>query len=67
MGFFNTSPDADGNTTFSVSSNWWWYPALTLPLTAFILLLSMGGWQTFESWHMKRRGSLKGDVEKQVV
>ncbi|RPB11692.1 hypothetical protein P167DRAFT_213042 [Morchella conica CCBAS932] len=42
MGFFNTDTDDNGNIRFSVSSNWWWYPALTIPMTAATMLTVVG-------------------------
>ncbi|KAI5836721.1 hypothetical protein DFP73DRAFT_347240 [Morchella snyderi] len=42
MGFFNTDTDDNGNIRFSVSRNWWWYPALTIPITAATILTLVG-------------------------
>lgn len=64
MGFFSTSPDEQGNVNFSVSSNWWWYLAVTIPLTACVLF-SMGGWQAYGKWRVGRRkiADLESDKE----
>lgn len=53
MGFFNTDADESGDVRFSVSSNWWWYLALTIPVTA-MTLLTMFRWKAGEKWRTKR-------------
>jgi len=43
MGFFNTSADADGAATIIVSGKWWWYIAISIPLTLGCLVF-LGGY-----------------------
>ncbi|KAL8713498.1 MAG: hypothetical protein Q9220_002360 [cf. Caloplaca sp. 1 TL-2023] len=42
MGFFNTGPDSSGRPQLLVSSQWWWYLVLALPMTAFTVLSLYG-------------------------
>lgn len=64
MGFFDTGPDDQGNVTFSVSSNWWWYLALAIPMTVCVLL-SMGGWQAYGRWRVDRRKVVDLETDKE--
>lgn len=43
MGFFNTSPGNDGQPVFVISGRWWWYIAISVPLTV-ICMLVLGGY-----------------------
>ncbi|KAH0604229.1 uncharacterized protein H6S33_006606 [Morchella sextelata] len=56
MGFFNTDTDDNGNIRFSVSSNWWWYPALTIPMTA-VTMLTLVGRKLGEKWKTNKRAT----------
>ncbi|KAL9010965.1 MAG: hypothetical protein Q9173_004150 [Seirophora scorigena] len=49
MGFFSTTSSPSGEAQLLVSSSWWYYPALALPLTAFTVLswYSIMAWDTF--------------------
>lgn len=66
MGFFSTSMDGD-RVVFSVARSWWWYPAITLPITILVLIVVCREWIT---WHphkrrfvWKRRPSTEPDLE----
>lgn len=42
MGFFSTSAGNDGKSVFVVSGRWWWYVAVSLPLTISVILFMSG-------------------------
>ena len=70
MGFFTTDIKDNSDkvqTVFAVSSKWWWYPAVTIPVTILIVLLIIRDWL----WHRMRVGyewgrrtSVGSDLEK---
>lgn len=47
MGFFSTQPGDDGGVVFLVSHKWWIYLAVSVPLTAALLVL-MRGYSTYQ-------------------
>lgn len=70
MGFFTTNVDDSSEgmrAVFAVSTNWWWYPAVTLPLTAIIVLMIVRDWiwgRVRVSYQWARRTSIANDLEK---
>lgn len=56
MGFFSTDIAEEGiiekPVVFSVAGNWWWYVAITLPVTACVLLFIRREWV---GWHPEKR------------
>jgi hypothetical protein len=42
MGFFNTQPREDGTAQFTISGNWWWYIAISIPVTLALWLYMTG-------------------------
>lgn len=71
MGFFTTDVRNSGigevRAVFAVSNNWWWYPAVTLPLTMIIVLLIVRDWVWHRvriSYEWGRRVSMGSDLEK---
>ena len=56
MGFFSTGTSEDGShVVFSVAKTWWWYPAITLPITFLVVAIVCREW--FE-WHPHRKTSV---------
>ena len=53
MGFFSTSQGSDGRAVLSVSSSWWWYIAICIPLT--VLSMIFMGCYTMASRSKARR------------
>lgn len=73
MGFFNTQPRDDGSAQFTISGNWWWYIAISVPVT-IALWLYMVGYRYYNRHRSGvtvipdvRRGSRDTDVEAQEV
>ena len=70
MGFFSTDVDDSSEemrVNFAVSRNIWWYPAVTLPFTAIIVLLIVKDWiwgRVQWGYEWGRRTSLGSDLEK---
>ncbi|KAL2069651.1 hypothetical protein VTL71DRAFT_14330 [Oculimacula yallundae] len=75
MGFFSTDIAQEGfidkPVVFSVASNWWWYIAITLPVTACVLLFISREWIR---WHpeekqlvWRRRSSVRSSDIEQVL
>ncbi len=62
MGFFNTSPGADGQPVLLISRDWWLYVAVSVPLTVLCLLV-LGGFNV-ASKTMKKRSIRHFDLEK---
>ncbi|KAL8666387.1 MAG: hypothetical protein Q9202_001410 [Teloschistes flavicans] len=50
MAFFNASTDTEGKAILEVSPLWWYYPAITIPLTILVLII-------WELWRRKRQAS----------
>jgi hypothetical protein len=70
MGFFNTQPLENGSAQFTVSGNWWWYIAISIPVT-LALWLSMIGYKYYARKRIEKAipksRLLRADVEAQVV
>ncbi|KAK3708963.1 hypothetical protein LTR37_011127 [Vermiconidia calcicola] len=75
MGFFNTEAEDDGKSSsgvgFAIARQWWWYLAVTLPVTLLVLALVCREWI---SWHprkkrfvWKRRPSTEADLEGGLI
>ena len=65
MGFFSSSPSADGSSTvFSVADVWWWFLALAVPLTLVVLAITYVIAVLTTKRAEKRRASSIGDIEK---
>lgn len=47
MVFFNTSIDGNGRASLNVAPQWWYFPAITIPLTIVVFAV----WQW---WRRKR-------------
>ena len=54
MGFFNTSQGDNGESIFTISSNWWMFVAVSIPLTVTVLSV-MGGYRIID----RRKGNSK--------
>ena len=52
MGFFSTSPDDSGVVQMYVSSRWWLYFAVSIPLT--VVVMSSMALPQFSSWFRGR-------------
>jgi len=50
MGFFNTQPKEDGSAQFTVSEKWWWYIAVSIPVT-----LALFGYMMLHSYYARSR------------
>jgi hypothetical protein len=70
MGFFNTQPREDGSSQFTISENWWWYIAVSIPVTLALWLYMLGykyyTRQRIEKSIPKSRRSTP-DIEAQTV
>jgi hypothetical protein len=51
MVFFNYGVDGNGNEYFEVSSRWWLFPTVTIPLTLFVMAV-------YHIWRRKRDGRM---------
>lgn len=58
MGFFSTSPGDSGGTIFAISENWWYYPAISVPLTVAIMLVVFG-YGAWNRWLDQRKQRLQ--------
>jgi len=69
MGFFNTQPRENGSAQFTVSGNWWWYIAISVPVT-LALWLSMIAYKHYTQQRIEKAipksRHLRNDVEAQV-
>ena len=61
MGFFSTSRGANGHAIFTISSSWWLYLAISVPLTVLCLMF-MGGYNA--SLKLKARRKTPSDMER---
>jgi hypothetical protein len=65
MVFFHVGSDvsssSSSSTKLDVSSQWWLYIAVTLPLTIFV----MGSWLIWLQWRMRTSASMKRDGDEQ--
>ena len=61
MGFFSTSQGTDGQAIFTISSRWWLYIAISVPLTVLCLMF-MGFYNIVSNLMARRKPHL--DTEK---
>ena len=57
MGFFNTQPREDGSAQFTISGNWWWYVAISIPVTLALWLYMVAK----RHWDRRRLAKVVGD------
>jgi hypothetical protein len=53
MVFFNFQEDADGQEQFQVSSRWWYYLVITIPLTGIVFAT----WIIWQKFMVRRNAS----------
>lgn len=63
MGFFSTSLVEGGGTQFAISDNWWWYIAVSFPLTA-VTLAYMGLHNILRKRREQMASTRADDVER---
>lgn len=63
MGFFSTSTGPSGDAQLLVSSRWWWYLALAIPMTALTVLSLYGlvAWEAIKNRNRKPLVQVNGD------